>query len=309
MYFTEHDLGGRVVMNYIDAFQNHLYEDGKGVRTIAEYVAAVLALEKWTVGRSDDFQPDQITARDLHDWISFMQTVEKLAPATINKRIAAIKVYWSFLTTYGFSMLNPAAKVKMKRISVLDLSPKWLTRNQQDKLLHQIEKEKGEWKRVRNLAIVQCMLQAGLRISEVASLDIQDIDRKRKTLTVIAGKGGKNRIAFINLDLLRALESWISVRQPVKTSALFLSERGHKRMTRQGIHYLVRKYLDLMALEDLSAHSLRHSFCRNLIDAGQPIQVVAQLAGHENLETTRRYITSSKQDLQNAVERISTEKN
>ncbi|WP_083964220.1 tyrosine-type recombinase/integrase [Shimazuella kribbensis] len=295
-------------MNYLDPFQTYLHESGKGIRTISEYVAAVLSLEKWILGRFEDFHPDHITARDLHEWISFMQTVEKLAPATINKRVAAIKVYWSFLIQYGHSTLNPTFKVKMKRISPLDQSHKWLDRNQQDKFIHQLEKEKNAWKNARNLAIVQCMLQAGLRISEVASLDMQDINIKRKTLTVIAGKGGKNRVTFINLDLLRALETWIDIRGSIESSTLFLSERGHERMTRQGIHYLVRKYLDVMDLEDYSAHSLRHSFCRNLIDSGQPLQIVAQLAGHESLETTRRYITPSQQDLRRAVESISTEK-
>ncbi|MBA4495070.1 tyrosine-type recombinase/integrase [Paenactinomyces guangxiensis] len=152
------------------------------------------------------------------------------------------------------------------------------------------------------------MLQAGLRISEVVSLDIQDVDLRRKTLTVIAGKGGKNRIALMSPELMKAMEAWIEERGEVDEKALFLSERGHSRMTRQGLHYLIKKYLDSIGLVDYSSHSLRHSFCRNLVDANQPLQVIAQLAGHESLETTRRYITPSEIDLRRAVESISSEK-
>ncbi|MBN6192909.1 tyrosine-type recombinase/integrase [Aneurinibacillus sp. BA2021] len=296
-------------MNYIELFQANLQENGKGIRTIAEYVAAVLTLEKWVEDRTgDEFNPDLITSRDLHDWVSFMQTVERLAPATINKRIAAIKVYWSYLVQNDYSTLDPTKKVKMKRISTLEQAPKWLSRSEQDRFLHAIEKEKNPWKKSRNVAIAQVMLQAGLRISEVASLNIQDIDLRRKTITVIAGKGAKNRIALMNPDLMKAMETWFEVRGEIDEKVLFPSERGHNRMTRQGVHYLIKKYLDSIGLVDYSAHSLRHSFCRNLVDAHQPLQVIAQLAGHESLETTRRYITPSESDLRRAVESISSEK-
>lgn len=102
-------------MNYIDSFQCYLQEEGKRHRTIQEYVASVVALEKWVVERTgENFNPDFLTSRDLHEWVSFMQTVEKLAPATINKRVAAIKVYWSYLVQAGYSILNPTIKVKKK---------------------------------------------------------------------------------------------------------------------------------------------------------------------------------------------------
>ncbi|WP_028778619.1 tyrosine-type recombinase/integrase [Shimazuella kribbensis] len=161
-------------MTYIESFQFYLHEYGKGLRTIEEYVAAVLVLERWYIHREGhEFNPDLITARDLHDWVSYMQTIERLAPATINKRVAAIKVYWSFLVQHDYSTLDPTQKVRMKHISPLEQAPRWLTRTKQDKFLHRVEKEKNPWKRARNLAIVQTMLQAGLRTSEVVSLDIK----------------------------------------------------------------------------------------------------------------------------------------
>ncbi|MDG0949993.1 phage integrase N-terminal SAM-like domain-containing protein [Bacillus paranthracis] len=85
-------------MNYIDSFQCYLQEEGKRHRTIQEYVASIVALEKWVVeSTGENFNPDFLTSRVLHEWLSFVQTVEKLAPATINKRGVAIKVYWSYL--------------------------------------------------------------------------------------------------------------------------------------------------------------------------------------------------------------------
>jgi integrase/recombinase XerD len=296
-------------MDHLEAFTDWLIENGKGKRTIEEYQQTIRALTEWYEKKNrKPFDPDEVTSKDLHDWIDDMQTKEKLAPSTINKRIAAIKTYWNYLVQAKKSKLDPTQPIRVKRISSLWQPPRWLTRNQQAKLLHQVRKEKNPWKRARNLAMVQMMLQSGLRVSEVAALDVEDVDRNRKTVTIRSGKAGKDRIVLMNPDLTRAVEEWFEQRGD-DAGPLFLSERGHTRLTRQGIHHLVRKYLDQLGLTDYSAHSLRHSFCRNLIDAGQPLQVVAQLAGHESLETTRRYVTPSEHDLRRAVESISEEKN
>lgn len=294
-------------MDYIEDFTHWLMEQGKGQRTIEEYRATIQELQKWYEGsNAKPFDPENVTSHDLHDWIRHMQTVQKLAPSTINKRIAAVKTYWHFLIQTKRVQLNPTQPIRVKRVSALWQTPRWLSRKEQSKFLHQVKKEKNPWKRARNLAMIQMMLQAGLRISEVSSLDLEDIDQTRKTIIVRSGKGGKSRIALMNPDLARALEEWIALRGE-EPGPLFLSERN-TRLTRQGVHHLVRKYLDEVGLVHASAHSLRHSFCRNLIDAGQPLQVVAQLAGHESLETTRRYITPSERDLRKAVEAISEEK-
>ncbi|MDA8352801.1 MAG: tyrosine-type recombinase/integrase [Firmicutes bacterium] len=294
---------------YIQPFQTWLQEKGRGALTQQEYLRTVRVLARWwEASTGKPFDPDQVTARDLHDWISQMKTVEHLAPSTINKRIAAIKTYWSFLTEAGHSTLNPTDLVRIRRASSLWQTPRWLTRPQQARFLHLVRKETNPWKRTRNLAMVQLMLQAGLRISEVVDLDAEDVDLERGTLVVRSGKGGKYRVALMNPDLKRAMEEWGKMRGETDSPAWLLSERGKERMTRQGMHYLIRKFLDQLGLADYSAHSLRHSFCRNLIDAGQPLQVVAQLAGHEILETTRRYITPSEHDLRKAVDSISESK-
>jgi integrase/recombinase XerD len=294
-------------MDYIEDFTHWLMEQGKGQRTIEEYRAALRELIKWYDGSNvNPFHPENVTAYDLHKWIEYMQTVQKLAPSTINKRIAAIKTYWNFLVQTERVKLNPTQPIRVKRVSALWQTPRWLSRKEQAMFLHQVRKEKNPWKRARDLAMMQMMLQAGLRISEVSALDLEDVDRIRKTVIVRSGKGGKSRIALMNPDLVKAMEEWIAERGEAP-GPLFLSERN-TRITRQGVHHLVRKYLDDAGLHHATAHSLRHSFCRNLIDAGQPLQVVAQLAGHESLETTRRYITPSENDLRRAVEDISEEK-
>ncbi|WP_170270444.1 tyrosine-type recombinase/integrase [Heliorestis acidaminivorans] len=286
-------------------FTEWLQQEGKDIKTIQSYNQSFTELKKWLEGRYGHYAYDQVTPLDLHDWISHMQTVQRLAPATIKKRIAAVKVYWSYLIDTKQTAYDPTRKVKAKRVRESEVAPRWLTRHEQAKLLMTVEKEKREFNRIRNLAIVQCMIQAGLRIFEVVALDESDVDLNRRTLVVRRGKGNKYRVVPINKDLYRTLLAW---RDSVQLEGpLFISQQG-KRLTERSVQYALRHYYDQIGLEDATVHSLRHSFCKNLINAGQAIQVVAQLAGHSSIEETRRYVTASKKELQNAVERISWEK-
>ncbi|GGE22263.1 hypothetical protein GCM10011571_25420 [Marinithermofilum abyssi] len=105
---------------YIQPFQAWLQEKGKGELTLQEYLRVVKILARWwETSTGKPFDPDQVTARDLHDWIGHMQTVVRLAPSTINKRIAAMKTYWSFLTQAGHFTLNPTDPVRIRRASSL----------------------------------------------------------------------------------------------------------------------------------------------------------------------------------------------
>ncbi len=95
-----------------------------------------------------------------------------MAKPTINKRIASLKVYWSYLIEQRIVIYDPTKKIKIKRISRLEDTPRWLNDMEQVKLLNLIRREENEWKRKRNMAMVRLMLQAGLRISEVVNLEI-----------------------------------------------------------------------------------------------------------------------------------------
>nr|WP_245629754.1 tyrosine-type recombinase/integrase [Alicyclobacillus sendaiensis] len=190
---------------------------------------------------------------------------------------------------------------------MLNVSPRWLTRKEQARFLHELEKEKSARRRKRNVAIVPCLLQAGCRVAEVVALDVDDVDLRRKTLTVRQGKRGKMRLVPMNRDLTKALAEWMDERNKVEApdNALFVSERK-QRLTVRAIQHFVSQIFDNIGIEDGTCHSLRHSFCKNLLDSGQPITVVAQLAGHEDLESCRRYLLPNERDLRIAVEGISS---
>lgn len=296
-----------IIVNTINQFGYFLQNEGKNEKTIQAYIPIINSLALWyTNTAGEEFNPEDITVLDLKDWVSYLKTNQKFTQATINKYINAARAYFNFLTEECNLSVNPATKLKSKHPSVMERTPRWLTRKEQAKLLHIIMKEPNQQKSLRDYAIAQLMLQAGLRVYEVAGQELNDIDPKRGTVTIRNGKGGKMAVLPANKELLKAVAAYLEVRPETEYPALFISQKKIPITTR-GIEHQLRKYFDKIALEDATTHCLRHSFCKNLLDTGTSIEVVSQLARHESLDTTRLYLTPSQYDLKQAVEKISSD--
>jgi integrase/recombinase XerC len=294
-------------------FETWLRDEGRRDQTIPVYVRSVRQFTEWLLGsRGRTLDPDEVSPQVIHDWISYMQTVEKVAKATINKRIASLKVYWSYLLEMKIAVHDPTKKVKMKRVSRLEDTPSWLTEVEQTKLLNIIRREENEWKKKRNMAMVRLMMQAGLRIGEVANLELDDYRKIGSvgTITIREGKGGKLDVVKAVKDICRAIDEWIEVRgENLDSTALFISTHK-KKMTRQAIHKHVKALLVQVAPGGgLTAHSLRHTYCKNLLDVtGGDLVLVSQMARHESIETTRRYVTPSEEEQWNVLQKLSEER-
>lgn len=122
---------------------------------------------------------------------------------------------------------------------------------------------------------------------------------------VRGGKGDKFRTIPLNLNARNALKAYLSVRPGVNHDYLFVGQKGHW-LRPPGIYYLVKKYGHEARIENVSPHTLRHTFGKNLVDAGLSLDRVATLLGHSSLNTTRIYTVPSQADLQDAVESIAT---
>ncbi|EOO23738.1 hypothetical protein IIU_06189 [Bacillus cereus VD133] len=162
------------------------------------------------------------------------------------------------------------------------------------------------------MAMVRLMLQAGLRISEVVNLEIEDYRKIGSvgTITIREGKGGKLDVVKAVKDICRALDEWIEVRgQSVDNTTLFLSTHK-KKMTRQAIHKQVKPLLEQVSPKGgITTHSLRHTYCKSLLEvSGGDLVLVAQMARHESIETTRRYVTPSAEEQWNILQKLSEER-
>lgn len=204
------------------------------------------------------------------------------------------------LTTDAAVMKMPKAERQTR------LGPQWLDQREQNALLQAV-KCGGN---TRDLAAVTLMLSCGLRVAELCALTWVDVvvtDRKGM-LTVRSGKGNKRREMPLNADARAVLLTLGYGKRSGHLDRIFQGQRG--ALTPRGVQSMLSGYAKIAGrpgLDALSPHMLRHTFCKNLVEAGVGLEQVAALASHESMDTTRRYTEPSLRDLVKAVERIGEE--
>ena len=151
------------------------------------------------------------------------------------------------------------------------------------------------------------MIKTGLRVSELVDLMLGDVEMAERGGWVIVreGKGGKYREVPLSKEVRVALESYLQKREEDGSQRLFLGQRGPVNVP--GVQYLVAKYAYQARLHDVTPHTLRHTFGKNLVDTGVSLEQVAALLGHESLDTVMIYTKPSHGDLERAVRKAAGE--
>jgi len=290
-----------------DAYITWLKNECKSEKTVNQYPVLLKKLIRWfEETEGNKFEPNLVTTLHIHEFISFLDQVNRYEPAYINKILASLKTFYKFAVETGLVIYNPMQKIKMKRTMKQYAAPKCLTKQEAAKFFHAIEQEKNLKRKSRDMAICRLVTGAGLRVQEVSDLNSSDIciEKRRENVTVRGGKGGKFRSVPLNSDTVKSLNAWFKYREYPNNEPLFLSERN-SRMSDRAIRHMVNKYAKEAGLTDVSPHTLRHTFCKSLADQGVRLEHIAYLAGHESLETTRRYTQPGENDLRRAVQTIS----
>ena len=287
-------------IDYLRSFASFLEEAERSPVTIKNYLCDLKYFEKWFEQKTNQkLSPDSITPTDLRDYKHYLSEVLLLKPKTVNRKLSSLK---SFLNWACAEELIPEHRIPRipQLIREEKVGPQWLSHLEEHALVRKFEQGKNQ----RDLSIIQLLLNTGLRVSELCNLmwsDIKITTRKGR-LIVRSGKGSKRREIPLNKDARKALKDLDYSQNQGKFEAVFMGQRGP--MTPRGVESMFRKYVAHTELDEVTPHKLRHTFCKNLIDAGVSLEKVAMLAGHENLETTRRYCSPSNHDLEAAVELI-----
>ncbi|MBI2877565.1 MAG: tyrosine recombinase XerC [Candidatus Tectomicrobia bacterium] len=284
---------------HLEAFRRHLeVEKGGSAHTVRSYlsdleqfraflVEARLCLEK---GREevDIGQVDRSAIR------AFLGSLNQRGNrnSSIGRKLAALRSFLKFLQREGSLPDNQAALVTTPRQE--KHLPSFLSI---DEVFHLLETPAGAAPEdLRDKAILEVLYAAGIRVGELVSLDLEDLDLTGKTLKV-QGKGDKERLVLLGEKAAAALQGYLEQRGTLlargKTGAdrpaVFLNWRGG-RLTERGVHLLVVKYLEKSALRrHISPHTLRHTFATHLLDAGADLRFIQELLGHTSLSTTQKY--------------------
>lgn len=290
----------------ISDFLEDLRSEGRSPKTVDTYRGVLMKFVQWfeeTIGEA--FTPKNVTDLDTADYKRHLLSHAK--PATINKTRITLKRYFDWLVNQGIISESPmkgSRPVKQGR-----RTPRWLDRKEQLALLRAVKKEGKS----RDIAIIQLLLHAGLRVEELCNLRLEDVElSERKGKVVIRqGKGEKWREVPLNRDAREALKRWLEERRS-DGPWLFTSIRSEK-MSPRAVQLVIKKYGERAGLEECSPHTLRHTFCHELAAKGVPLDVIATLAGHikndgtPNIKTTLIYTTPGDQDLRRAVDQLSWE--
>lgn len=282
---------------YIDNYIDYQKSTDKSPMTLASYRSDLIQFTVWFEATNNEMMRlTNITPTDARQYKQHLVNTG-LRPPTINRRLLSLKYFleWGWRTKkikYRF----PLPKTVKQSQSI----PKWLNRCQQNQLLRHIE-QLGS---ARDISIVKILLNTGLRVSELCGLKWSDItmsDRKGKLL-VNAGKGSKYRDIPLNKDARLAFYNLVYTIHAGSDAFIFTGQRGV--LSSRGVQLMLNRLKFPEELGAVSPHQLRHTFCKNLVDAGVSLEKVASLAGHERLDTTKLYCQPSFADLSEAGERI-----
>jgi site-specific recombinase XerD len=272
------------MLSQIADFVNWLRRRNPQARTWRDYSYDLHHFE----GAMDHLSPNEITFHDIDRFIS-LQVSQGYKPTTVNRRLAAIMAFYSYLSDEDPTLVCPVI-VRRHFLREPQRLPRPVREDELRLFFAVIED-------VRDRAMFILMLRCGLRISEVASLLLSDLflDEQSPRL-VVHGKGSRERSVYLSPQAEWALRHYLSERPRALSDFVFLSYQ-HKGLSTTAIHKRLMCYREQSQVR-LTCHRLRHSFANDLLSAGAPVTTIQKLMGHRWLETTQVYVQANDQTVQ-----------
>lgn len=290
------------------AYENHLrHEADLRPVTIRDYMSDLRLFmawceRDWSEGHEDEiaFSPENVATPTITRYRDYLQNDLGRKPATINRYLISIKRYFSWAVEQELVLRDPAPVVKY--IPQTPRPPAHLSDKEESNLMAAVNASKKS----RDRALIVLMLHTGLRVSEVCQLKWEDfVMGERSGRVSVKGKGNKYREVPLNSTVRQAIQEY---QEDIDTSGeyVFVSQKTQQNLTARGVSFVVKKYAQKAGIPHLRPHDLRHRFGYRMAER-VPIHRLAQIMGHDSLDTTMIYIRGTQSDLQQAVESIAWE--
>jgi integrase/recombinase XerC len=231
-----------------------------------------------------------VDANTVRNYLAFLSE-NQYSKSTIARKIATLRSFYKFLLKRGHTSSNPVLSVRTPKQE--KKLPKFLEYEQVQRLLN--TPPTNNWLGARDRAILETLYSTGIRVSELAGLNMDDVDFLGEVIH-IRGKGKKERIAPIGSSALQAIQHYIEFRNKraqnnsnFDSKVLFVNKHG-RRLSTRSVRRKMDKYLTMAGLDpSISPHTLRHSFATHMLNNGADLRSVQELLGHQSLSTTQVY--------------------
>lgn len=263
----------------INAFKKHLASQGRASATILAYSKDIEQLVEF-VSKSDK---NSLTDYGQSDIDSFKEDLasKNYTTKSISRKINSIKAFFNYLVSQNSLSANPATNVSHPKYDVKP--PRILTKIEYRALRDACRED------IRMAAIVEILLQTGMRISELANLQISDINLKDSQIIIKAYESHPERQVPLNPPSKDALEKYLGTRPKSSNSFAFITKTGNPFLIRN-IRSNLDRYFRLAGIENAKVNDLRHTFIAQQLQSGSPLVYISKLVGHKRLSTTEKYL-------------------
>lgn len=296
------------IQQAIDGFAIRLRAQGRSEQTVSAYLRdlAVFASAQDRLYQDidlSDITPAMIDTVLTDPTIAFSPEGHPKADATMHRMKAALRSFFSWAHEAGLIPENSARSITTKRLS--RKPPEFLSEAEKRRFLKELHDRSNPLAR-RDRVIFEMFLGTGIRLSELVSLDVNDVDLDGKHIRII-GKGGVPQVKFLRTSLRTLLREYLKERKRNTSGecrALFVSSRGTRLCARQ-VAQRLKAWLDKAGIEKhISPHGLRHTFATHLYASTSDLLVVQRALGHRNISTTEIYTHLADEVLEGALERL-----
>ncbi|MFN2219954.1 MAG: tyrosine-type recombinase/integrase [Anaerolineae bacterium] len=287
------DWGSRIINNdgLIEQFEECLSSSALAPATIVNYVADLRAFLRWSEETRDAAcSPLCLDTSDIEDFCTYLRDEKGNAPSTVNRRLQALRKFYGLAVAQGWTQGNPAEQASLldERVSERSRS---LTQDDVSRLLRAVEQSRSR-QAARDLAVIQLLLGAGLKLGELTELRLEDVhlDGEQPTLDVRDVSGSLSRKVDLENDVHDALRSYLSVREAADGVDYFCVNRDGNALSTRSVQRLLRHYARAAELDGLTTQSLRYVYATRVYESSGDLRMVADNLGHRHLATTIRYL-------------------
>ncbi len=286
----------------LNDFKNKMIVEDFSDNTIKNYISDVRTFCKWYKEIDISNNVEKTTYYHLATYKGYLIHNQRKKASSINRNIQALRNFFQFMIGKKLIKKNPSEKIKFLR-RIKRMQPMALTKKDIHKLLS-VTSYSSHGTQKRNYALVQILLQTGIRVGEVVNLETRDLtlyDRSGE-LRIVNAKGGKERIVPLNSHARKALRNYLEEKPMKERSVIFISKQN-KKMTVRAVQKVIGNLSKKAGIENMSPHTLRHTFAINYLRSNPECLVeLSTILGHESLDTTSIYTVASKERLSTTIE-------